>query len=98
MREPTTRVRKPTARVRESTAQVRESMQRVQESRTSRPCRGRPRPFNASDDERPGTRFWLSSMLDEAVVHGFEAAAAANRPSAFNTDIAAAPIINHLTC
>ena len=26
--------------------------------------------FNPAGDERSGTRFWLSSMLNEAVVHG----------------------------
>jgi uncharacterized protein (TIGR03083 family) len=33
--------------------------------------------FNPAGDERPGTRFWMSSLLNEAVVHGFDAA---NRP------------------
>src|SRR5581483_2734875 len=40
--------------------------------------------FNPAGDERPGTRFWMSSMLNEAVVHGIDA------------DIAAALISNHL--
>ncbi|HKN54866.1 MAG TPA: maleylpyruvate isomerase family mycothiol-dependent enzyme [Amycolatopsis sp.] len=52
--------------------------------------------FNAAGDERSGTRFWLSSMLNEAVVHGFDAAAAANRPADVDADVAAALITNHL--
>jgi len=35
--------------------------------------------FNPAGDERPGTRFWMSSMLNEAVIHGFDAANAADR-------------------
>jgi uncharacterized protein (TIGR03083 family) len=53
--------------------------------------------FNAAGDERSGTRFWLSSMLNEAVLHGFDAANAANRPADIDADIAAALIDNHLT-
>jgi uncharacterized protein (TIGR03083 family) len=53
--------------------------------------------FNAAGDERSGTRFWMSSMLNEAVVHGFDAAAAADRPVDVDADIAAALISNHLT-
>ena len=52
--------------------------------------------FNASGDERSGTRFWMSGALNEAVVHGFDAANAANRPSDIYADIAAALISNHL--
>ncbi|MFB9317030.1 maleylpyruvate isomerase family mycothiol-dependent enzyme [Cryptosporangium minutisporangium] len=52
--------------------------------------------FNAAGDERSGTRFWLASVLNEAVVHGFDAANAANRPTAIDADIAAALISNHL--
>jgi uncharacterized protein (TIGR03083 family) len=52
--------------------------------------------FNPAGDERPGTRFWLSSMLNEAVVHGFDAANAAGRPADIDADIAAALISNHL--
>src|SRR5689334_21127454 len=52
--------------------------------------------FNPAGDERPGTRFWLSSMLNEAVVHGFDAAKAADRPAGIDADIAAALIGNHL--
>ncbi|MEV6832505.1 maleylpyruvate isomerase family mycothiol-dependent enzyme [Amycolatopsis sp. NPDC051102] len=53
--------------------------------------------FNAAGDERSGTRFWLASMLNEAVVHGFDAAAAADRPADIDPDVAAALITNHLT-
>ena len=52
--------------------------------------------FNAAGDERSGTRFWMSSMLNEAVVHGFDAANAAGRPADIDADIAAALISNHL--
>ncbi len=52
--------------------------------------------FNPAADERSGTRFWLSSMLNEAVVHGFDAANAADRPAEVDADIAAALISNHL--
>jgi uncharacterized protein (TIGR03083 family) len=38
--------------------------------------------FNPAGDERPGTRFWMSSALNEAVVHGFDAAIAANAANA----------------
>lgn len=51
--------------------------------------------FNPAADGRSGTRFWLSSMLNEAVVHGFDAAAAADRPVDIDPDIAAALITNH---
>ena len=52
--------------------------------------------FNAAGDERSGTRFWMSSALNEAVVHGFDAANAADRPADIDADIAAALISNHL--
>ncbi|MFF5232735.1 maleylpyruvate isomerase family mycothiol-dependent enzyme [Dactylosporangium sp. NPDC000521] len=52
--------------------------------------------FNAAGDERTGTRFWMFSMLNEAVVHGFDAAAAADRPVDIDAGIAAALISNHL--
>jgi uncharacterized protein (TIGR03083 family) len=51
--------------------------------------------FNAAGDERSGTRFWMSSMLNEAVVHGLDAATAADRPVDIDADIAAALISNH---
>ncbi|MEU6747730.1 maleylpyruvate isomerase family mycothiol-dependent enzyme [Spirillospora sp. NPDC046719] len=53
--------------------------------------------FNASGDQRSGGRFWMSSMLNEAVVHGFDAAAAADRATEVAPDIAAALIGNHFT-
>jgi uncharacterized protein (TIGR03083 family) len=52
--------------------------------------------FNAAGDERSGTRFWMASMLNEAVVHGFDAANAAGQPADIDADIAAALIGNHL--
>src|SRR5262245_46479667 len=52
--------------------------------------------FNAAGDERSGTRFWMSSMLNEAVVHGYDAANAADRPDDIDADVAAALIGNHL--
>ncbi len=52
--------------------------------------------FNPAGDERPGTRFWMSSMLNEAVVHGADAAGAADRTAGIDADIAAALIGNHL--
>lgn len=39
----------------------------------------------------------MTSMLNEAVVHGFDAANAADRPADIDADIAAALITNHLT-
>ena len=51
--------------------------------------------FNPAMDGRPGTRFWLVSMLNEAVVHGYDAAAAAHRPADIDPVIAAALISNH---
>src|SRR3954454_16656242 len=52
--------------------------------------------FNPAADERSGARFWLSSMLNEAVVQVFDAANAAGRPADIDADIAAALISNHL--
>ena len=52
--------------------------------------------FNAAGDERTGTQFWMTSVLNETVVHGFDAANAANRPVDIDADIAAALISNHL--
>ncbi|WP_020578730.1 maleylpyruvate isomerase family mycothiol-dependent enzyme [Actinopolymorpha alba] len=51
--------------------------------------------FNAAGDERSGTRFWMSSSLNEAVVHGYDAANAADRPADIDPDIAAALISIH---
>jgi len=53
--------------------------------------------FNAAGDERTGTRFWMTSMVNEAVVHGFDAADAAGRAADIDPDIAAALISNHFT-
>jgi uncharacterized protein (TIGR03083 family) len=50
--------------------------------------------FNPAADDRTGTRFWMSSMLNEAVVHGFDAANAADLPAHIDADIAAALISN----
>jgi uncharacterized protein (TIGR03083 family) len=52
--------------------------------------------FNAAGDDRTGARFWLDSLLNEAVVHGFDAAAAAGHDHYVDTDVAAALITNHL--
>jgi uncharacterized protein (TIGR03083 family) len=52
--------------------------------------------FNPAGDGRPGTRFWMSSVLNEAVLHGFDAANAADRPADIDADIADALISNHL--
>lgn len=52
--------------------------------------------FNPARDERSGTRFWMFGVLNEAVVHGFDAANAAGRPADIDADIAAALISNHL--
>jgi uncharacterized protein (TIGR03083 family) len=52
--------------------------------------------FNAAGDERSGTRFWLTSVLNETVLHGFDAANAAGRPADVDAEIAAALISNHL--
>lgn len=52
--------------------------------------------FNAAGDERSGTQFWMSSMLNEAVVHGADAALAARRPVDVEADVAAALVTNHL--
>jgi uncharacterized protein (TIGR03083 family) len=53
--------------------------------------------FNAAGDERSGTRFWMSSVLNETVVHGYDAADAAGRTADIDADVAAALITNHLT-
>jgi hypothetical protein len=52
--------------------------------------------FNPARDERSGTQFWMTSVLNEAVVHGFDAANAAGRPAHIDADVAAALISNHL--
>ncbi|SNY40825.1 maleylpyruvate isomerase family mycothiol-dependent enzyme [Paractinoplanes atraurantiacus] len=52
--------------------------------------------FNAAGDERSGTQFWRSTVLNETVVHGADAANAAGRRLDVASDIAAALITNHL--
>jgi uncharacterized protein (TIGR03083 family) len=52
--------------------------------------------FNPAADGRVGTRFWLSTVLNESVVHGVDAAIAADRPVDIDADIAATLISNHL--
>jgi mycothiol maleylpyruvate isomerase-like protein/MDMPI-like protein len=59
--------------------------------------------FNAAGDERTGGQFWLHSLLNEAVIHGFDAAAAAAGTAAaaansyhIDADVAAELITNHL--
>lgn len=52
--------------------------------------------WNASGDGRTGVQFWMSSVLNETVVHGFDADAAAGRPADVDADIAAALVDNHL--
>ena len=52
--------------------------------------------FNAAADERTGGEFWLSSLLNEAVIHGADAANAAGRDYDVDADIAAELITNHL--
>lgn len=51
--------------------------------------------FNAAADGRTGVQFWTSSLLNEAVIHGFDAATTAGRPYDVEADIAAALISNH---
>lgn len=52
--------------------------------------------FNPSGDGRTGAQFWMSSALNEAVVHGYDAAGAAGRTAEVDADVAAALITNHL--
>jgi uncharacterized protein (TIGR03083 family) len=60
--------------------------------------------FNAAGDGRTGVQFWLTSMLNESVVHGFDAANAAATSNAtarptgagIAPEIAAELIANHL--
>lgn len=52
--------------------------------------------LNAAGDERTGTEFWLSSSLNEAVIHGVDAALTAGHPTDIDADIAAVLITNHL--
>ncbi|GIM89942.1 maleylpyruvate isomerase family mycothiol-dependent enzyme [Paractinoplanes toevensis] len=52
--------------------------------------------FNAAGDERTGGQFWMFSVLNETVVHGFDADNAAGRPAGIDADVAAALIGHHL--
>ena len=59
--------------------------------------------FNAAGDERTGGQFWLLSLLNEAVIHGFDAATAAAGSAAgaadtydIDEDVAAELVTNHL--
>lgn len=52
--------------------------------------------FNAAGDNRTGAQFWLHSLLNEAVIHGFDAASAAGHDYDLDADIAAGLITNHL--
>ncbi|MDR7382117.1 maleylpyruvate isomerase family mycothiol-dependent enzyme [Promicromonospora iranensis] len=52
--------------------------------------------FNAAGDQRTGTRFWMDSSVNEAVVHGFDAANAAGRSVDIDAEVGAALISNHL--
>lgn len=52
--------------------------------------------FNPAGDNRTGAQFWLHSLLNEAVIHGFDAAAAAGRDYDLDADVAADLITNHL--
>jgi uncharacterized protein (TIGR03083 family) len=51
--------------------------------------------FNPAGDERTGAQFWMSSVLNESVVHGFDAANVAGQPADIDADIAVALISNH---
>lgn len=52
--------------------------------------------FNPAGDGRSGTRFWLVSVLNETVVHGFDAADTAGVTFEVDPDVAALLIDNHL--
>lgn len=59
--------------------------------------------WNAAGDERTGGQFWLASLLNEAVVHGFDAAAAAAGGATaaadaypVDADVAVSLVSNHL--
>ncbi len=52
--------------------------------------------FNAAADDRTGGEFWLSSLLNETVIHGADAAYAAGRDYDVDADVAADLITNHL--
>ena len=52
--------------------------------------------FNGAADARKGGEFWLSSLLNEAVIHGADAAYAAGSDYDLDADVAADLISNHL--
>ena len=52
--------------------------------------------FNAAADDRTGGAFWLSSLLNESVIHGADAAYSADRDVDVDADVAAHLISNHL--
>jgi uncharacterized protein (TIGR03083 family) len=52
--------------------------------------------FNAAADDRTGGQFWLSSLLNEAVIHGADAASAAGVDYEVDADVASDLITNHL--
>lgn len=52
--------------------------------------------FNAAGDERTGGQFWLASVLNETIVHGFDAANTAHRTVDADAGLAAALVSNHL--
>jgi uncharacterized protein (TIGR03083 family) len=52
--------------------------------------------FNAAADSRTGGEFGLSSLLNEAVIHGADAAIAAGRDVDIAADVAADLVTNHL--
>jgi uncharacterized protein (TIGR03083 family) len=52
--------------------------------------------FNAAADDRTGGEFWLSSLLNETVVHGADAAFSAGRDPEIDADVAADLVSNHL--
>lgn len=52
--------------------------------------------FNAAGDNRTGGQFWLHSLLNETVIHGFDATAAAGHDYDVAADVAADLITNHL--
>jgi uncharacterized protein (TIGR03083 family) len=52
--------------------------------------------WNAAGDERSGAEFWMTSVLNEAVLHGVDAASAADRTADIDADVAAFLIGNHL--
>lgn len=78
----------------EWSAWLAESGQRVADSFTDEALEAEI--FNPAGDERPGARFWLTSQLNEAVVHGFDGENAAGRTPDIHPDVAAALISNHL--